>query len=127
MKHYRFSILVTIAIIVLSTINIPENAPLSDVQFIDKWTHLVMYAGLSVAMWIDRRGLVRRLQASYYGMMFLLPTLLGIMLEFVQECFTTYRSGEVLDGVADGVGALLGTLVCLLISTIWQKKTLHRK
>lgn len=111
----------------LSTIRVPEHAPLSDVPFIDKWTHFVMYAGLSFAMWVDFKGLVKRLPPTFYLMMFVYPTLLGVLLEFIQEYLTTYRSGEVLDGVADGVGALLGTLICMLISTVWQKKISRRK
>ena len=53
-RNYLFTTIVSVAIVVLSTIPIPENPPLGDVPLIDKWVHFVMYAGLSLVMWVDR-------------------------------------------------------------------------
>ena len=49
-RNYLFTTIVSVAIVVLSTIPIPENPPLGDVPLIDKWVHFVMYAGLSLVM-----------------------------------------------------------------------------
>ena len=53
LKQYIVTVLVTLSIIVLSTLPIPEDAPMSDVPLIDKWVHMVMYMGLVLAMWFD--------------------------------------------------------------------------
>ena len=53
LKEYIWTALVTAGIVVLSTIPIPENPPLGDVPLMDKWVHMVMYAGVVFVMWID--------------------------------------------------------------------------
>ena len=126
-KHYKFTILVALVIVVLSVIPINEQTPLSDVPFIDKWTHCVMYAGMSFAMWLDWRGYNRHLTALRYGLMWLLPTLMGGLLELVQAYLTTCRSGEWLDLAADAVGAAVATVGCIIISTLWQKRISTRR
>ena len=50
--YYSVSVF-SLVIIVLSTLPIPEDAPMSDVPLIDKWVHMVMYMGLVLAMWFD--------------------------------------------------------------------------
>lgn len=126
-KHYKFTTVVTIAIIVLSVIPIKERTPLDDVPFIDKWTHCVMYAGLAFAMWLDMKGYRRHLSTTAYCLVWLLPTLLGGLLELVQKYLTTCRSGEWMDFVADTVGALIATVVCYIISRLWQKRISARR
>lgn len=126
-KHYKFTIVVTIAVILLSVLPIHEKTPLDDVPFIDKWTHCVMYAGLSLAMWLDMKGYKRRLTSTTYGLVWLLPSLLGGLLELVQKYLTTCRSGEWMDFVADTLGAAIATMVCYIISRLWQKRISARR
>jgi VanZ family protein len=122
-RNYKYSILVALAIIILSTIPVPEVKPLEEVPLIDKWVHFLMYAALSASMWLDRKLLHLPISASYFILMLLLPSLLGGLLELVQAYLTTCRSGEWLDAVADAIGAVIGTVVCYFISLIWEKKT----
>ena len=122
-RNYKYSILVALAIIILSTIPVPEVKPLEEVPLIDKWVHFLMYADLSASMWLDRKLLHLPISASYFILMLLLPSLLGGLLELVQAYLTTCRSGEWLDAVADAIGAVIGTVVCYFISLIWEKKT----
>ena len=122
-RNYKYSILVALAIIILSTIPVPEVKPLEEVPLIDKWVHFLMYAALSASMWLDRKLLHLPISASYFIFMLLLPSLLGGLLELVQAYLTTCRSGEWLDAVADAIGAVIGTVVCYFISLIWEKKT----
>ena len=122
-RNYKYSILVALAIIILSTIPVPEVKPLEEVPLIDKWVHFLMYAALSASMWLDRKLLHLPISASYFILMLLLPSLLGGLLELVQAYLTTCRSGEWLDAVADAIGAVIGTVVCYFVSLIWEKKT----
>ena len=121
--QYKFSVLVALAIIILSIIPFPEVKPLKDVPLIDKWVHFVMYASLSSAMWIDQRNSHRQPLILYFFWMFILPSCLGGILELVQAYLTTCRSGEWLDAIADMIGAFIGTVGCYLISMVWNKKT----
>ena len=126
-QRYKYSVLVALAIIILSTIPIPEVKPLEEVPLIDKWVHFVMYASMSIAMWIDQRNSHRPLSGTYYLWMFILPSCLGGIMELVQAYLTKCRSGEWLDAIADAIGVAIGTVGCYLISLIWNKKTSVQK
>jgi hypothetical protein len=75
-RNYKYSILVAIAIVVLSTIPVPEIKPLEEVPLIDKWVHFLMYAVLSTAMWWDLRSRHQKIMTSYY-LLWLAPVHLG--------------------------------------------------
>ena len=125
--RYKYSVLVALVIIILSTIPIPEIKHLEGVPLIDKWVHFLMYAVMSVAMWIDQRNSTQPLSITYYLWMLIIPSCLGGILELVQAYLTTCRSGEWLDAIADTIGAVIGTVGCYLIRWIWNKKTSAQK
>ena len=125
MKKYPLSWFIFLVIVILSLMPIPET-PLSDVRFIDKWTHVVMYFGQAITIWYEylrQHGLrfsprphgLRRQEVSRrtLGVIALAyPILLGGVLEVVQETCTHHmRSGDWLDFLADAVGALLAWCV----------------
>ena len=120
-KDYIFTTIVAVAIVVLSTIPIPEEAPLNDVPLIDKWVHMVMYGGLFFAMWVDHVVRCKR-KFSWDARVFMLlyAIALGGAMELVQAYLTTYRSGDWIDFEADAVGALIGLLVCVGLN--WKLK-----
>ena len=122
LKRYFWTTLVTVAIVVLSTMPIPEEAPLGYVPLIDKWVHMVMYAGLVFVMWVDH---VVRSKQKFTWMARILILLyaiaLGGAMELVQAYFTTCRSGDWIDFEADAVGALIGKLICVGLN--WKFKT----
>lgn len=120
-KNYIFTTIVTVAIVVLSTIPIPEEAPLNDVPLIDKWVHMAMYGGLFFAMWVDHVVRCKR-KFSWAAciVMLLSATALGGAMELVQAYLTTCRSGDWIDFEADAVGALIGLLVCVGLN--WKLK-----
>ena len=122
------TLLVTVIIITLSTIPIPEEAPLSDVPLIDKWVHMVMYGGLVFVMWFDR--VVRsdkKIGWKNYLFMFLYATILGGLMELVQACLTTCRSGDWIDFEADAIGAALGVGLSILANKLWVEKISARR
>ena len=130
LRHYPLTWLVIVIILILSFMPIPET-PLSDVAFIDKWTHIAMYAGLAGTIWFEHLRLhglrfapqphgLRRVELHicrlFVGAL-LLPTLLGGVIEVLQEnCTNHVRSGDWLDFAADALGALIAwTLFFLLV------------
>ena len=128
MKQYLFTIIVTVAIVVLSTIPIPENPPLGDVPLMDKWVHMVMYGGLVFVMWVDQvvRG-KREFSWMVRGIMLLYAIVLGGLMELVQAYLTTCRSGDWIDFEADAIGAALGVLLCLYLNKLWKEKSSVRR
>ena len=123
LKDYICSTLLTAGIVVLSTMPIPENAPLGDVPLIDKWVHMVMYAGLAFIIWFDH--VVRNRKAinwRHYLFIFLYATLLGGLMELVQAYLTTCRSGDWIDFEADAIGAIIGIVLSILANKIWKEK-----
>lgn len=124
LKQYIVTVLVTLSIIVLSTLPIPEDAPMSDVPLIDKWVHMVMYMGLVLAMWFDH--VVRsekKAKGKHFLFMFLYATLLGGLMELVQAYLTTCRSGDLIDFEADAIGAAIGVGLTLFGNKLWAEKT----
>ena len=128
MQQYILTGMVTLMIVVLSTIPIPEEAPLEDVPLIDKWVHMVMYAGLMFVMWVDHVMRSKR-NFSWLARLYMLmyAVALGGAMELVQAYLTTCRSGEWLDFEADAVGAVLGGVLCIYLNRLWKEKILARK
>jgi len=121
LKKYPLSVLCILLIAVLSLVPFFPETPLDDIQFIDKWTHFVMYGGTCAVIWWEHlrcRGIIdnRFLWFTLAGM-----TAWGGLMELLQAYCTTTRSGEWLDFWSDGCGVLLGNLLGWLLS-----KTLYR-
>lgn len=121
-KNYRFSVTITCIIWIICLMPIPET-PLSDVSFIDKWTHLAMYLtfSLTIALEYDRKhkNTGTRPLIIY---MWLVPVLMGGLLEIVQEnCTNGIRSGDWLDFITNGLGSTLATLIYILLARFRAK------
>lgn len=111
-KHYPFSWCCIVCIWVLCLIPIPET-PLSDIRFIDKWTHFVFYGGLCLVIWLEygHRHSVIDKTTTLIGAI-VLPVVMGGLIEIVQAtCTGGNRSGDVTDWLADAVGVALGQLI----------------
>ena len=54
LRQYPLTILLALAIWVVCLIPVPET-PLNEISFIDKWTHFVMYAVLTLVLLYDYR------------------------------------------------------------------------
>ena len=123
MKKYPFTLTASIAITVLSLIPVPEEPPLADVPLIDKWVHFVMYAALSLAMWFDHAVLNKRnTSRTFLLLAFIYPPLLGGLMELAQAYLTTCRSGDIIDFVANTIGAFIGVICCYLSNKLWTEK-----
>ena len=122
-KTYLLTTIVSLAIVVLSTIPIPEEAPLNGVPLIDKWVHMVMYGGLLFVMWVDHvvRG-KKRFSWNARIIMLLYAIVLGGAMELVQAYLTTCRSGDWIDFEADAIGAAVGCLLCMGLNSKLKTK-----
>lgn len=122
--HYFWSILASATAFVLSVVPIPEVPEVEDVPLFDKWVHMLMYAGVALAVWFDwyhhREDL--RLTLAVFAWAVVYPIVLGGCLELWQAYLTTCRSGEWLDFYADSIG----TLIALPIG-VWLVRPHARK
>ena len=116
LRRYPLAILVAVAIVLLSLLPMPDMKVGAYVPLADKWTHMVMYGVLTLAIWIDYKRSHRCRNAwRLFVFAFLAPIAMGGVLELMQAHLTTCRSGEVLDFVANTIGVVLGSVVGSLI------------
>ena len=116
LHRYPLACLLVVAIVLLSLLPMPEIRMAEDVPLADKWTHMVMYGVLTLAIWYDYRRSHRKRNAwKLLLFAFLAPIAMGGVLELMQAYLTTCRSGEWLDFVANTIGVCLGTILGLLI------------
>ena len=69
-RRYFLSILIILAVVVLSLAPMPEFPKLGDIPLWDKWVHFVMYGGMCSVLWFDylRNGNSRRArQHDFYS------------------------------------------------------------
>jgi VanZ family protein len=133
-RFYPLSSLCILLIWVLSLTPFFPETPLDNVDFIDKYTHFIMYGGTCAVIWWEhlrhcrkearrqgRQGALRpNLRALTVAM--LCMVLLGGLMELLQAYCTTTRSGEWLDFWADSIGVLLGTAIGLLLLLYYKNR-----
>ena len=115
-KTYPLGLLITLAILVLSLARIPEVPVAEDVPLADKWTHMAMYATLTLAIWWQYLRCHKRvnwLRLSLFGI--LAPAAWGGLMELAQAYLTTYRSGDWWDFVANCIGVAIGVMLGLAL------------
>ena len=115
MRKNIFTTIISLVVIVLSVIPIPEVPQLDGVPLIDKWVHFVMYGSVATAMWIDMLFVrkERVLTPLFNASAIFYPVMLGVMMEFVQLYLIPCRNGDSLDAVANALGCCLGNIICL--------------
>lgn len=101
--------------------------PLQDVPFYDKWAHFVMYGVLSLTIQFEcqYRQLQRR-SLSWWLLCGAFPCLWGVLMELAQATLTTYRSGDVLDALANVMGVVIGLVVGLAVCVFSSCRTRGR-
>lgn len=116
LRHYPFTLLTATAIVVLSLMPAPHVELAEDVPLADKWTHMAMYGGLCLIIWVEylRAHLsIKATRIVRFGVLW--PVTMGGLLEVMQSTLTTTRSGDVWDFVANTIGVIMGTLIGLLV------------
>ena len=114
---YTPAIALTILIPLLSLIN-PNRLPdTSALHFagLDKVIHMLMYAVLTTA-WVFALPVKARTSIRWMLSVAFLSAMYGVLLEICQFLFTTSRSMDMLDAVANLAGALLAAATIYWIS-----------
>ena len=127
-RKYPFSIICILLIWILSFLPFFPETPLDDIQFIDKWTHLIMYGGTCTVIWWEyiRKHTVLDKQKLFL-FAWLAPIVMSGIIEILQENCTTTRSGEWLDFISNSTGVTIAVVIGLLIYFIksLNKNTRH--
>lgn len=123
LKTYPAGLLIVVAITLLSLLPIPEVPMAEDVPLADKWTHMVMYATLTLAIWVQYLRSHERVcwkRLMLYGV--LLPVVWGGLMELAQAYLTTCRSGDWMDFLANSVGVVIAVLLGLVVVRPYIKR-----
>lgn len=122
-RKYPFSTLCIAVIWVLSLAKMPE-VEVPGVELSDKWAHFIMYGGLCGVIWIEYLRSHSRGKCSAVRLfvgVWLLPVIMGGLLELLQAYCTTTRSGDWLDFAANTIGVTLAAVIMLPIATFLKR------
>lgn len=127
-RRYPLSIILVAVIWCLCMFTPPET-PLSEVAYIDKWTHLVMYGGFCSVIWFEY--LLRHRNLFWHQIVtwaIISPIVMSGIIELAQAYCTTTRSGEWLDFAVNTLGAILGNILgyYVLRPLVWHCKRTYR-
>lgn len=122
-SNYPISCLYMAFIWVLCFMDVPHT-PLDNITLIDKWTHILMYAGTCATIWYEylRRhdSIVR---ARVFLLAWLAPLAMSGLIEILQEyCTGGRRSGDWLDFAANAIGVTLGNIIGILLAAYRARK-----
>lgn len=122
-SNYPISCLYMAFIWVLCFMDVPHT-PLDNITLIDKWTHILMYAGTCATIWCEylRRhdSIVR---ARVFLLAWLAPLVMSGLIEILQEyCTGGRRSGDWLDFAANAIGVTLGNVIGILLAAYRARK-----
>jgi len=83
--------------------------------WLDKWIHVFLFIVL-VILWCKAYSHKKSIQSNNHKIFFqimLLGFLYGILMELVQKYFIPYRSFDLIDLIADGVGCFIGYIISI--------------
>lgn len=107
-RKYPLTVVCLALIWYLSLLFVPPHTQLDNVQFIDKWTHLVMYGGTCLVMWWEYLRQHNRPNGTrLFLFAWLAPIVMSGVIELLQAYCTTNRAGEWLDLAANATGVTL--------------------
>ncbi|WP_297762608.1 VanZ family protein [uncultured Muriicola sp.] len=110
-------------ITVMSLVSFEDNNSLDiNIPYFDKLVHFTFYFIASMLGGLFGREISKGhiAKAKVLGISFVGLVLYGIIIEVIQSYMTTYRSGELMDVMANSTGTLLGTL---LIMGVFSKRS----
>src|SRR5215204_742961 len=81
--------------------------------WLDKWVHVILFMVL-VILWsrayFNKKSIQPDIRKTFFQIM-ILGFLYGILMELVQKYFIPFRSFDLIDVIADGVGCFIGYLI----------------
>ena len=120
-KQVRVVALLWTLLILIGCFAPASSFPKVDVPLADKWVHFILFGGFTFFWALVRpECTVRRL-----GKLFLLAVGFGCSIELTQGLLTFLgRSMELMDAVADAIGAILGiSFFCVCVRIMRKKQT----
>src|SRR5574344_66669 len=116
-KKYPITIIFITVIWYLSFFS-PPKTELDNIQFIDKWVHILMYGGTFTVLWIEYLHKNRIINKKRLLLLAIIaPIAMSGLIEILQEyCTNGRRNGDWLDLAANSFGLLLAALIGLLIA-----------
>lgn len=122
-KQYTLSFICMVVIWILCLVPIPET-PLSQINMVDKWTHIVMFGGWCTVLWLEyglHHQVINMKRAIPYAIIF--PILMGGLIEIVQQtCTGGNRSGDFIDFIADAIGVAMGAAIGIPLALMISKR-----
>ena len=122
-KQYTLSFICMVVIWILCLVPIPET-PLSQINMVDKWTHIVMFGGWCTVLWLEyglHHRVINMKRAIPYAIIF--PILMGGLIEIVQQtCTGGNRSGDFIDFIADAIGVAIGAAIGIPLALMISKR-----
>jgi VanZ family protein len=121
-RNNIFSITASLIILYLS-LSTPQTfvkIGFFDIPYLDKFAHFALYFFLMGVIIIEHRYSCTNTRKLL--LIALIPFFLGISVEFLQSFFTTYRSGEILDMIADSAGIAAAIFLWLFIKPYYCKE-----
>jgi VanZ family protein len=121
LKKSQLSLIAAIGWFIIATIlltipgtDLPQEDWLDKIPLFDKWIHIGMFAIL-VTLWCwSRRLLKSKTDTQKLKQVFITIGIIwlgyGIAMEFVQKYFIPFRSFDIGDIIADGVGCAAGLI-----------------
>ena len=106
----------------IAVLSLTEASEMPSVQLNDKLVHGVMYLVLAIAL-MSGFMYVKRARKTFYILTCVITTLYGALMELLQHWCTLTRSADIIDLLADFIGALVGILIVVLWKTLFT--TLH--
>lgn len=99
---------------------LPGNElPKVNVPFIDKWAHVILFAGFSF-LWLCAGPTTRWLPLT---LLLAISVFVGWLVEYIQGNFVPGRYQDDMDTIADAVGGLAGIIIFVVISFVANKRT----
>lgn len=96
-----------------------DEIPDLDIPFVDKWAHMVLFAGFSF-FWLLGYPSRRWLPLLWWlG----LSVFVGWLVEYIQGHYVPGRFQDQVDTLADAVGGLLGIIIFVPLSLLAERKT----
>ena len=131
-RKYPFSVTCICLLWILSLLPFFPETPLDNVEFIDKWVHFIMYGGTCLVIWMEY--IWKHRSPDYEKLFFwawLMPVIMGGVLELLQAYCTTTRNGDWLDFSANATGVSLAGILGLIAAMVFyrsqREKGLERK
>lgn len=121
-RKYPFSATCICLVCLLSLLPFFPETPFDNVEFIDKWVHFIMYGGTCLVIWLEY--VMKHRSPDYEKLFFwawLMPVVMGGVLELLQAYCTTTRNGDWLDFAANATGVTLAGIVGLIAMIVYYR------